>query len=110
MWFDKFINLDSDVIFLGKEDLKKIKSEGIKKRLMGVQIDTKEIILTGSLDIRNPKNAKIGELRSACYSPQFKKVIGIAMINSPYWKMSESVQIEINGNAFDGKVCDLPFI
>jgi len=32
------------------------------------------------------------------------------MINSPYWEVSESIQIEINGNAFNGKVCDLPFI
>ena len=108
--FDKFINLDSDITFLGKEKLKKIKSEGISKKLMGVQIDTKEINLSGSLDIKNEKNTKIGELRSACYSPQFKKVIGIAMINSPYWEVSESIQIEINGNTFNGKVCDLPFI
>ncbi|SVE34995.1 uncharacterized protein METZ01_LOCUS487849, partial [marine metagenome] len=108
--FDKFVNLDSNIIFLGKEKLKKIKAEGISKKLMGVQIDTKEISLSGSLDIKNEKNTKIGELRSACYSPQFKKVIGIAMINSPYWKVSESIQIEINGNTFNGKVCDLPFI
>tara|TARA_B100000809_G_C14783532_1_gene403866 strand:- start:14 stop:634 length:621 start_codon:yes stop_codon:yes gene_type:complete len=108
--FDKFVNLDSDITFLGKEKLKKIKSEGISKKLMGVQIDTKEISLSESLDIKNENNAKIGELRSACYSPQFKKVIGIAMINSPYWEVSESIQIEINGNAFNGKVCDLPFI
>ena len=108
--FDKFINLDSDITFLGKEKLKKIKSEGISKKLMGVQIDTKEISLSESLDIKNEKNAKIGELRSACYSPQFKKVIGIAMINSPYWEVPESIQIEINGNTFNGKVCDLPFI
>ena len=108
--FDKFVNLDSDITFLGKEKLKKIKAEGISKKLMGVQIDTKEISLSESLDIKNEKNAKIGELRSACYSPQFKKVIGIAMINSPYWEVSESIQIEINGNTFNGKVCDLPFI
>ena len=33
--FDKFINLDSDVVFLGKEKLKQIKKDGIKKKLMG---------------------------------------------------------------------------
>ena len=108
--FDKFVNLDSDITFLGKEKLKKIKSEGISKKLMGVQIDTKEISLSESLDIKNEKNAKIGELRSACYSPQFKKVIGIAMINSPYWEVPQAIQIEINDNTFNGKVCDLPFI
>ena len=34
--FDKYINLDSDVKFLGKERLKRIQKEGIKK-LMGVK-------------------------------------------------------------------------
>ena len=29
--FDKFVNLESDINFLGKDELKKIKSEGIKK-------------------------------------------------------------------------------
>jgi len=108
--FDKFVNLDSDVIFLGKEKLKKIKSEGIKRKLMGVQIETKEISLSGSLDIKDEKNTIIGELRSACYSPHFKKVIGIAMMEKSFWKVSQFVKIEINNNTFNGKVCDLPFI
>jgi len=49
-------------------------------------------------------------LRSACYSPHFKKVIGIAMINEPYCKASTSGLLEIEGNSFAVKVCDLPFI
>ena len=32
----------------------------------------------------------IGDLRSACYSPHFKKVIGIAMIKEPFCKASKS--------------------
>jgi len=108
--FDKFVNLDSDVIFLGKEKLKKIKLEGIKRKLMGVQIETKEISLSGSLDIKDEKNTIIGELRSACYSPHFKKVIGIAMMEKSFYEVSQSVKIEINNNTFNGKVCDLPFI
>jgi dimethylsulfoniopropionate demethylase len=108
--FDKFVNLDSDINFLGKEKLKKIKLEGVKKKLMGVQLDAKEISLSNSLDIKDEKNQIIGELRSACYSPHFGKVIGIAMISSPYWNVTQSVKIEINNNTFTGKVCDLPFI
>ena len=108
--FDKFVNLDSDVIFLGKEKLKKIKFEGVKRKLMGVQIETKEISLSGSLDIKDEKNTIIGELRSACYSPHFKKVIGIAMMEKSFCEVSQSVKIEINNNTFNGKVCDLPFI
>ena len=108
--FDKFINLESEVNFLGKESLKKIKSEGVKKKLKGIKIDTKEINLSGSLDVKDEKGTKIGELRSACYSPHFGKVIGIAMMNKSFWEVSQSVKIEINNNTFNGKVCDLPFI
>ena len=108
--FDKFVSLNSDVVFLGKENLKKIKLEGIKKKLMGVKIDTKEINVSGSIDLKDENNIKIGELRSGCYSSHFGKVIGIAMIKKPFWDASQTVKIEINNETFDGKVCDLPFI
>ena len=108
--FEKYVNLDSNIVFLGKEKLKKIKSEGIKKKLMGVEIETDHISLTGSLDITNQEGKLIGDLRSACYSPQFKKVIGIAMIKEPFCKASETGKLEIEGKTLSVKVCDLPFI
>jgi hypothetical protein len=37
-------------------------------------------------------------------------VIGIAMIFKPYWNISQPFKIKINGETFDGKICDLPFI
>ena len=108
--FDKFVNLESGIDFLGKEKLKKIKSEGIKKKLMGIQLEAKEISLASSLNVKDEKSEIIGELRSACYSPHFGNVIGIAMMNRPFWSVSQPVKIEINNNTFTGKVCDLPFI
>ena len=108
--FDKYINLDSDVIFLGKEKLKKIKSEGIKRKLMGVKLDLDAISLTGSLNLTDDQNNIIGELRSACYSPYFKKVIGIAMMKKSHWNVDQKVKASINGDICSGKVCDLPFI
>ena len=108
--FDKYINVDSDVEFLGKEQLKKIKSEGIKRKLMGVKIDTDKISVTGSMNLTDEKNNIIGELRSGCYNPTFKQVIGIAMIKKPYFEAKQTFKIDINGNSFNGTVCDLPFI
>ena len=108
--FDKYINIDSDVIFLGKEKLKKIKSEGIKRKLMGVKLDLDKISLTGSLDLADDNNKIIGELRSACYSPHFKKVIGIAMMKKSHWNIDQNVKASINGDICSGKVCVLPFI
>ena len=108
--FDKYIDLETDINFLGKDKLKKIKEKGIDRKLMGVQIDLTKILLTSSLNIKDNDGNIIGELRSACYSPHFKKVIGIAMIKEPYCKASSSGTIEIDGNSLALKVCDLPFI
>ncbi len=108
--FDKYINLDSNVSFLGKDKLKKIKSEGINRKLMGLIIDAKNISMTKSLEVIGENNSIIGELRSACFSPYFNKVIGIAMIKKPFYKPSQNVKVDINGNICIGKVCDLPFI
>ena len=77
---------------------------------MGVQIDAKEINVSGSIDLKDENNIKIGELRSGCYSPYFGKVLGIAMMNKPFWELSQIVKIQLNNQTFDGKVCDLPFI
>tara|TARA_B100000767_G_C19750803_1_gene530707 strand:+ start:1160 stop:2269 length:1110 start_codon:yes stop_codon:yes gene_type:complete len=108
--FDQYVSLDSDVDFLGKEKLKIIQSNGIQKKLMGIKLDAKEINISGSLDLTDEKDNVIGELRSACYSPHFEKVIGIAMIKKPYWDVSQAVKVALNENNYTGIVCDLPFI
>ena len=107
---EKYVNLDNDINFLGKEKLKEIRSKGISKKLMGVVVDAKEISVSKSIDLVNDENFKIGELRSGVYSPHFKKVIGIAMINKPHYKIDQKFKISINDEVFEGKVCDLPFI
>ena len=107
---EKYVNLDTDVNFLGKAKLKEVKKNGITRKLMGVIIEANEINVPKSINLIDDKNLKIGELRSGAYSPHFKKVIGIAMLNKPYWEVSQTFKISINGNVFKGKVCDLPFI
>ena len=77
---------------------------------MGVRLETDKISLTKSLKITDNEGKMMGELRSACYSPHFKEVIGIAMINEPYCKSSVKGKLKIDGNSVSVKVCDLPFI
>ena len=77
---------------------------------MGVEIKTDNINLTRSINIMDNDGNLVGDLRSACYSPHFKKVIGIAMIKEPFCKASEMGKIEIEGKTLAVKVCDLPFI
>ena len=108
--FDRFMNLDSEANFLGKEKLRKIREIGINRKLMGVKIDHDTIDMYCEKTLLDDENNIVGYVRSAAYSPTFKKVIGIAMINKPYWDLKTQFKIDINEKIFVGTVCDLPFI
>ena len=107
--FEKLINLNDNVEFIGKDSLKKILKNGIKRKLMGVKINSDTLNLT-NVDLLNKKKQIIGNLRSAAFSPTFKKIVGIAMINKEYCKNNEIFNINLNDNLIDGEVCELPII
>ena len=107
--FEKLVHLNDNVEFLGKDILKKILKNGIKRKLMGVKINSDTLNLT-SEDLLNKKKQIIGNLRSAAFSPTFKKIVGIAMINKEYCKNNEIFNINLNDNLVDGEICELPII
>jgi len=107
--FDKYVNLDNDIQFLGKEKLIQIKSEGIKKKLMGVKIDHNKINVSEAIDI-TINSKRIGELRSGVYSPTFDQVIGIAMVDKPFFEIDTKVEIIINNETKVGVLCKIPFV
>ena len=106
---DKFVNLDNNINFLGKEKLKQIKRSGIQKKLMGVKINADKINLRSAINL-TIDNKIIGEIRSACYSPTFEKVIGIAMIFNPYYSNKDEFDILIENNKYTGEICEIPFV
>ena len=106
--FDKYVDLESDIVFLGKENLKKIKTNGVKRKLMGLKIEAKTISFTNWLPIVDDQNNEIGQLRSAAYSPKFKKIVGIAMIKKEFCEDGKKIQVKLNTNLAKGEVCNFP--
>ncbi len=75
---------------------------------MGVKINDKNIHLTKEEKLVDDNKKTIGYLRSAVYSPSFKKIVGIAMIDLDYCKVSQNFKININNKHVSGSVCGLP--
>ena len=107
--FDKYIDIKSDINYLGKKSLIKIFKEGINRKLMGVLIDINKIEVTEEIPLYNNENL-VGNLRSATYSPNLKKVVGIAMINKKYWNKTENIELKLNGIISKGRLCNLPIV
>ena len=77
---------------------------------MGVKINTQQIDLYNEEKLYDKNNNFVGFLRSAVYSPNFKKVVGIAMIEKNFWETSGKFKINIDGNFVSGEICDLPIV
>jgi len=107
--FDKYIDIKSDIHFLGKKALIKISKEGIKRKLMGVKIDLDQIEMMEERPLQNGKSL-VGHLRSAVYSPHFKKVVGIAMIKKEFWDKKTPFELQIGDKKSKGIICDLPLV
>ena len=107
--FEKLVHLNSDVDFLGKNSLKKIWDKGIERNLMGVKINS-DTINYDNLDLLYNNKEIIGELRSAAFSPTFKKIIGIAMIKKNYFNTNKNFSISINNKLVDSEICNLPIV
>ena len=106
---EKFVNLDTNIEFLGKDNLIKIKNSGIEKKLMGVKINLDKINLRSAINLTIDDKI-IGEIRSAVFSPTFNKVIGIAMINKPYFTNKGNFDIFIDSKKYVGEICYIPFV
>jgi dimethylsulfoniopropionate demethylase len=107
--FDKYIDTNSDINYLGKKALIKISKEGINRKLMGILIDLDKIEVTEELPLYNENNL-VGNLRSATYSPNLKKVVGIAMIKKEYWDKKTPIEVKIGEKKSKGTLCDLPIV
>ena len=105
--FDKYIDIESNIDYIGKKALIKISKEGINKKLMGVLIDTDKIQVTESIPLYN-ENKLAGDLRSAAYSPSLKKVVGIAMVKKEYWDKKNLIELKIEDKKSAAILYDLP--
>ena len=107
---DRLVNLERDVNFIGKEALKKIKKEGIKRIQVGLEIDCEP--LSGPNTIFWPilnNDLKIGKVTSAVYSPRLKKNIALAMIDIQYSKLDTKLITIINEKKVNCRVVEKPF-
>ena len=107
---NRLVNLDTDINFIGKEALKKIKQEGIKRIQVGIEINCDPLKMPNTTYwpiIFKEKN--IGKVTSAVYSPRLKKNIALAMLDVKYSDINNQFIVRINDKNFSCAVVEKPF-
>ena len=107
---DKFIDLDKDFDFVGKEALLKIKEDGIKRKQVGILIHDKPMAgpNTHHWDI-NKDNRSIGKVTSAVYSPRLKLNIGLAIVDIDFSDIGSTFSVNIDNSWVDAEIVEKPF-
>ena len=108
--FDRLVSLDNDIEFIGKAALKKIKSEGIKRKQVGLEINCEPLSgpNTTFWSIKKDDN-EIGKVTSAVYSPRLKKNIALAIVNIKNSEIGTDLKVETNKGIFTAKIVEKPF-
>ena len=102
---ERLVNLDKAADFIGRDALRKIRTDGAKKKLVGVEIGGSKMDLNMT---RYPIRGG-GFVTSCVYSPRLKKNIGYAML--PIEKASaKKLVVEAPKGPRNAVVVPLPFI
>jgi glycine cleavage system aminomethyltransferase T len=108
--FDRLVNLDTDINFIGKEALKKIKQEGIKRKQVGLIIDCDPLSGPNTTFWPIEKETKtIGKVTSAVYSPRLKKNIALAMIVIKYSELGNQLDVQTHEGKYSATIVEKPF-
>ena len=107
---DRLVSLDSDINFIGKDALKKIKENGVKRKQVGLIIDCDPLKGPNTTFWKIKKNNKIvGKVTSAVYSPRLKKNIALAMISIEESEIGNNLDIEVMNKTVKSTVVEKPF-
>tara|TARA_A100001015_G_scaffold56373_1_gene61977 strand:+ start:44 stop:1183 length:1140 start_codon:yes stop_codon:yes gene_type:complete len=108
--FDRLINLETDIDFIGKEALKKIKQNGIKRKQVGLIIDCNPLSGPNTTFWPIEKDGKtIGKVTSAVYSPRLKKNIALAMIGINYSELGNQLDVQTHEGKYSATIVEKPF-
>jgi len=108
---DRLVDLDMEAAFIGKEALKRIKAEGIRRKQVGLEIAGLPIDGTNTQFWPAKRNdEEVGVVTSAVYSPRLERNIALAMVTvESAGKGSELIVYSFSGDR-PAQVVDMPFV
>ncbi len=107
---DWLVDLDKKADFIGRESLRRIKESGVKRKLVGVEIDGAPIDFNETKWEVHVEREKVGQVTSAIHSPRLRKNIGYAMLPRDLSKLGTQLTVVTPWGKREARVVHKPFI
>ncbi|TAH64003.1 MAG: glycine cleavage system aminomethyltransferase GcvT [Gottschalkiaceae bacterium] len=101
-----FVKLNKDN-FIGKDALVKQKAEGLKRKVVGIEMIDKGVPRHGYEVYADDK--KIGFVTTGYFSPTLKRNIGFAMLDMDYTALETPIEIKVRNRTLKAKVVSKTF-
>ena len=107
---DRLVDLDKPEPFIGKEALRRAKTEGVRRKLVGIEIEGDKVELNMTRWPVRSGSSVIGNVTSAVHSPRLRKNIGYAFVPIDYAALGTQLTVETPERQRSAEVVTMPFI
>lgn len=101
------VHLDKAGDFIGRSPLEQQKANGVKKRLVGLEMQGKQIARHDYPILHD--NQTIGVITSGTLSPTLNQAIALGYVPVELAKIGQTVEVEIRGKLYPAQVVKKPF-
>ncbi len=106
----QYCHLDKAEDFSGRDALRRIKAEGVKRHLVGLEFDGEDLPVNENHWPVYHQEENCGIVTSATYSPRLKKSIGYAIVSVDYTMLGTGLTVETPTGRKGASVTAIPFI
>ncbi len=107
---ERLVDLEKAEPFIGKAALQRVKSEGVRRKLAGVEIEGAALDLNMTRWTVRSGSARVGEVTSAVYSPRLRRNIGYAMVPIEHTAPGNKLSVETEDGERGATVVEMPFV
>ena len=110
---EKFVELDQEADFIGKDALRRLRDDGVDRKLVGVEIGGPPMSEEGALNDFWPVLAddeRVGRITAGAWSPRLERNVGYAWVPIGFEEPGSSLEAERPGSRVPVTVAALPFV
>jgi aminomethyltransferase len=107
---DRLVDLEMDATFMGKDALRRIKEEGVRRKIVGVEIGGDRLDMNETRWSVEAEGRRVGDVTSAVYSPRLERNIGFAWVPVALAEPGTALTVETSEGSRPATVVRMPFV
>jgi aminomethyltransferase len=92
---DWLVDDDKNASYIGRDALRQIKAEGVKRKLVGIELEGDRLEFNTTKWPVTVQGEPVGRVTSAIWSPRLRKNIGYAMVPVAHTSLGTPLRVEI---------------